>query len=94
MRFIFRRLSYALIVAGIVYGVLVGGIAWPRMPAVANDSACAHIDWYNAPAGFGQREWVASYHGPQSGTQWEQWQRMTDTERAGALSKCGKERNG
>lgn len=89
MRRLLRNASLALVISVTSYWLFSSFVA--STDTTVTDSQCADIDWYNAPVGFGQREWVPTYHGGE-GPAKEQWQMMTDTDRAVALVKCGKER--
>lgn len=92
MRRLLRGASLALIISVTAYWLFSSFIGFTSAVTTVTDSRCADIDWYNAPVGFGRREWVPTYHGGE-GPAKEQWQRMTDTDRAVALKECGKERN-
>lgn len=89
-----RLISLTLIAVALAGWILYSSIptsAKPTQVAQSTSSLCERIDWYNAPSAFGGRQWVASYDGAYD-NHYRTWQRMSDSERATALTECGKER--
>lgn len=92
MRRTVRNFSAALIISSLAYWLFTSSFWGGNTTTIVYDSQCNQIEWYNAPAGFGRREWHPSWEGSALSDGYRQWMAMTDTDRMVALSKCGKER--
>lgn len=92
MRKLIRIVSASLLISAIAYWAL-GGSIWTSAPKPrVNDAQCNQVDWYNAPTGFGAREWRPSWEGSTLSPQYRQWMAMTETDRLVVMTRCGKER--